>query len=242
MEGRKERIMKALLKTFPKILPSLLSTALLLLSAVAVAQTTQRPIDDFISTQGTYCVPDGGGGCVIFVPGIANFVGWGDSKSLGSDHLIVASVDYAGLANRSIEARSPGFTLGTTFSGTVVERALPDGRAAVTVVLLTENALTFAAEDDFVTGKLLFGSRAVEVLAGAQPALGDSQFRIAFTNTAPGAPLPDLVQLLFAPAPGQELKNYSFSAEAHLGKTAVTVVQTGNAARTNIQAAIVNIR
>jgi hypothetical protein len=230
------------MKALPKIFASLLSTALLLLSALAAAQTTQRPIQDFLSTQGTYCFPDGSGSCVIFVPGIANFLGWGDGKSASSAHLILASVDYAGLANRSIEARSPGFSLGTTFSGSVVERALADGRAAVTVMLLTKNALSFAAEDDFVTGKLLFGNRAVDVLAGAAPALGDSKFQIAFINTAPGAPLPDLIQLFFAPASGQELSVYSFSAEAHLGKARLTVVQTGNAVRSNIQAAIVNIR
>jgi hypothetical protein len=53
-----------------------------------------------------------------------------------------------------------------------------------------------------------------EVLGGARPALGDSLLEVVFTNPSPGAPLPDLEQILFAPAPGQELRFISFFASA----------------------------
>ena len=63
-------------------------------------------------------------------------------------------------------------------------------------------------------GPLLFGHRLDEVLAGAAPALGDSQLQLKFINTAASAPLPDLVQLIFCAEPGQALKTLSGRVEA----------------------------
>jgi hypothetical protein len=105
---------------------------------------------------------------------------------------------------------------------------------------------------DFAGGTLLFGHRAPDVLAGADAALGDSLFQISFINTAPGAPLPDLMQLFFAPAPGQQLHQYVFHASASGTLRAafgvadgtpgkVSVAQTGNVVRSNIQAALINL-
>ena len=37
---------------------------------------TQRPISEFVSAQGTFCRPDGAGGCTLFVPPLLNFLGW----------------------------------------------------------------------------------------------------------------------------------------------------------------------
>jgi len=207
--------------------------------------TTRRPISDFVSAQGTFCWPDGSG-CLLFVPPIPNFIAWGDS-----DFTKCVSVDYAGLANATY-----GNAFGTQTRGTVVERALSDGRADVTVTLHTANALTWVIDGcaDFAGGPLLFGHRAPDVLAGADAALGDSLFHISFINTAPGAPLPDLTQLFFFPEPGQQLHEYVFQASASgtlrsafgvpdgtPGK--VTVAQTGNpSVRSNIEAAVVNLR
>jgi hypothetical protein len=131
---------------------------------------------------------------------------------------------------------------------------LPDGRAEVTVTLHTTNALTWVAECcDFANGPLLFGHRPADVIGGADAALADSFFQISFINTEPGAPLPDLIQLFFAPAPGQEYIHHVFRASANgrlrsafgvpdgtPGK--VTVAETGNIARSNFQAAVVNLR
>lgn len=179
------------------------------------------------------------GGCLLFVPPIDNFIGWGDPKN-GN----LASVDYAGLANRWIEEESNGeISFGTTFKGIVLERQLPDGRADVTVILNTDNALIFVTQVDFATGPLVFGHRAPDVLDdGAQPVLADVTFTLSFTNTALGAPLPDLIQLFFFPSKGQAIERYSFHAEAHDGNTSTTITQTGNAARSNIQAAIVKVK
>jgi hypothetical protein len=69
--------------------------------------------------------------------------------------------------------------LGTTFSGTVSERA-----------------------------------RAEDVLAGATPALGDSNFTLEFTNSAPALPIADFEQLLFGPLPGQTLLSVTFNETA----------------------------
>jgi len=217
--------------------------AAVLLAPFAFAQTTQRPVSDFLETQGTFCFPNGSGGCLLFIPPVPNFVGWFDPVNN-----LAVSVDYAGLANACF-----GNAFGTTMSGVITERTLANGQAEDTVLLFTRNALTWVVYPvDFVNGSVVFGHRwdtnsPTCTLNGAPPALGTSFLHIKFTNTAPGAPLPDLIQLFFSPAPGQRLIEYSFQANA-TGPLAngapgmVTVVQTGNAVRSNIQAAVVNLR
>ena len=217
-----------------------LAAASILVAAAAAPHTyaSTRPIQDFVSTQGTFCIDDGSGGCLLFVPPVPNFVGW-----TVSGETIVASVDYAGLANGAFPCGTANF--GTQTEGTVLERPLRDGRAEVTVVLHTTNALTWVADSDFATGPLLFGHRVCNVLAGADAALSDSQLQVVFINSAPApAPLPDLLQLLFAPEPGQELISIYFNARATGTLRAAfgvpdgtpgraTVVQTGTLFRTH---------
>jgi hypothetical protein len=67
---------------------------------------------------------------------------------------------------------------------------------------------------DFAHGGLLFGARVPDVVLGAAAALGDSTLTVQFINTAPGAPLPDLIQLAAFPRPGQELKAIAIRAQA----------------------------
>lgn len=197
---------------FPRrVVTTALALGIALGPASALAQTVHRSIDEFIAAQGTFCVDDGAGGCVLFVPPVQNFVGWTDTN-----HFLGASVDYAGLADDAL-----GGILDTTFSGTVTERTLQDGRALITVDLRTQNALTWvipydptSTENQFRDNQLLFGARAGDVLAGAVPSLGTSRLVLEFTNPAPGLPLPDFNQLLFAPLPGQELRSVHFDATA----------------------------
>ena len=208
--------------------------ALLILPAIQAyakppSATTIRPIEDFVERQGRFCIDtnfDGGyentivdgnfvGNCstgappLLFVPPIANFIGTSDPEEQR-----LASVDYAGLA----DAWSGG-ELGTSFEGRVTERPLADGRALVTVLLSTDNALTWVVDDSGGTGDfngpLLFGNRAPQVVTdGAEPALGSLSMRIKFLNTAPGDPLPDVIQLLAFPEPGQELLSLQVTNQA----------------------------
>jgi hypothetical protein len=181
-------------------------------SAFAFAGTTHRPISDFLSTQGTFCDPDGHGGCQIFVPPTPNFVGFTDTV-----HDLGISFDYAGLSEQPL-----GGALGTTFSGTISERTVPDGSVIVTVHLHTSNALVYVIPfdpnssdpDQFGNNDLLFGARVADVQAGAQPALGDCTLDLVFTNTAPGLPIPDFEQFLFAPVEGQNLLSIVFEGTA----------------------------
>ena len=150
----------------------------------------QRPFSDFISAQGA---------SMCFTPPAADQLGWatGPGKTNGNANLTpprFALIDYTGLEAKYL--LSKGIDLGTTVSGTVLERPLADGRALVTVDVQTTNALGWALGPDnqLNTGPTLFGSRVLNIVnEGAKPALGDSHFHAVFTNTAPGAPLPDLV-------------------------------------------------
>jgi hypothetical protein len=175
----------------------------------AVGPAVQRPISDFVSAQSTfvsapgapvtYCLPNGGGCAVGFF-----------SPSQNRATL----VDYAGLADAWIRRASGGsVSLGTRFSGSVTERPLADGRAEVSVVLLTDNALTWVVDGlDLADGTLLFGNRPADVLGGATAALGSAHLLLKFINSAPGAPLPNIPQLAFFPEPGQEVLQVGFRA------------------------------
>ena len=133
------------------------------LAAVGPASATQRPIEDFLAPQGTLCLPDGDGGCFLFVPPVENFLGLSDPAAG-----LFASIDYAGLADEWITAESGGaVSFETRFRGSVTETPLPDGRAEVFVRLHTTNALTWAIEGgDFGGAPTIFGNRAPDVLAG----------------------------------------------------------------------------
>lgn len=188
---------------------------LVLLAVVSVvpvgAQTVQRSVNEYVAAQGTFCLDDGMGGCVQFVPPLANFFGWGQPNINRC-----AAIDYAGIAGRWLMQQSGGaLNLGTTTDGTVTERPLGNNQAEVTVLLHTRNALTWAIDQcaDFSGPNLLFGHRAPEVLAGAPAALGESFMKAVFL-TQPGLPLPDLLQIAFMPQPGQTLTFLSVSARA----------------------------
>lgn len=178
----------------------------LLIAPVALAEeqspaavTTRRPIEEFVAAQGTFCFDDGAGGCILFEPPLQNFLGQSDPA-----RDLAGAVDYAGIANQYI-IDNGGTSLGTTFSGTVVEKPLADGRADVRVNLHTKNALTWVGDGVDFSGPLLFGYKVLDVMAGEDAAVCNSTFRVRFINTAPGAPMPDLLQLVIFPEPGQEL-------------------------------------
>ncbi len=174
-----------------------------LLFAASVApplQAAQRPIEDFLVTQGTWYVPYS--------------VMWTDL--MPKDGADLAEIDYAGLRGAMMEPY--GYSLGTTYSGKVTERPLPDGRAEVQVLLHTRNALAWAADmpdDGSWPSEFLFGRDWWEVVfLGFSPAVGDCTLQLKFINTAPNAPLPDFCQILFAPEEGQELLSVYFVGQA----------------------------
>lgn len=177
-------------------------------SVNAATASTHRPIAEFVAAQGTYCIDDGAGGCYIFEAPLPNFLGQSDPA-----RDLAASVDYAGFAETYLVTHG-GDSLGTKTSGYIVERSLSDGRANVHVVLRTKNALTWVEAGADFSGPLLFGNKVVDVLAGAPPALCLSIWDIRFINTAPGAPMPDMMQLIFAPESGQEIISIRASCTA----------------------------
>jgi hypothetical protein len=210
----------------------MIALALLTLEAAAGA----RPITDFTSSQGTYCLKldqsgnvvcsassYGGSPCDLFVPPQPNVAGWSDPKSLR-----FVLVDYAGLADDVV-----GGAFGTTMDGHITELPLSDGRAQVAVLLHTQNALTWASSTSF-QGPVLFGHELADVLAGADAALGDSLLQLSFTNTAPRAALPDLMQLIFCPEARQQLDVFSFRASADGSLRAAFGVADGTPGRCEV--------
>jgi hypothetical protein len=190
----------------------LLFVTILVAGAIpAAAEGNQRPIEDFVASQGDFCIPDGMGGCFLIVPPVANFIGWSDPPAE-----ISASFDYAGLADECA-----GGIFGTEMSGSITERPLADGRAEVHVRLRTTNALAWVVDGFDFNGPLLFGERLVADAGNCgmlppdtEAALGSSLLHVTFINTAPGAPLPDLIQLFVDPEEGQEILSMSFRGQA----------------------------
>jgi hypothetical protein len=194
-----------------RIVSTAFALCLCVWSASALATTAHRPISDFLETQGTFCVDDGAGGCTIFVPPTPNFVGFTDTV-----HDRGISFDYAGLSEIPLNG-----ALGTTFDGTISERTVADGSVIITVHLHTSNALVYvipfdptSSDNQFGNNPLLFGTRVTDVQAGEAPALGDCKMDLEFTNSAPGLPIPDFEQLLFAPAAGQAVLSVVFEGAA----------------------------
>jgi len=159
----------------------------------------------------------------LFVPPQPNVIGFIDPKTAN-----FVLVDYSGSAN----SLKP---LGTTVDGSITEVPLDDGRAEVVVVLHTRNALAWASDiSSSFPGPTLFGHRLDEVLAGGDAALADSLLQVTFKNTAPGAPLPDIIQLVNCPDPGQELESISFRARANGTLRAAFGVADGTAGRLEV--------
>jgi hypothetical protein len=193
-------------------------TALALSTGPAAAQqgpATSRSIQEFIDAQGTLCVlPPGATDCVRLIEDVPILIHYPDAAA-GRQ----VWIDYAGHSAAYIEEQG-GPSLGTTFEGTITERPLADGRAEIHVRLKTRNALTFVvAVDEPVfgtigTAPLVFGGRPVDILEGVEPGLCDAYLHLKFINTAPGAPLPDAVQVYFMTQPGQEPLYMSMNCSA----------------------------
>jgi hypothetical protein len=153
-------------------------------------QVTTRPLSDFLDAQGTTSK---------FFPPVKDMVAWTGSPSGNPPVINFGLVDYAGLANAYIE-NTTGTSLGTDVSGTVTECARADGTALISVDLHTENALGFAQsiQDlennhfNFLQTPTIFGAKAQDVVAGADPALGSADFRTTFVIPHPGDPLPNI--------------------------------------------------
>lgn len=176
------------------------------------APSYPRPIDDFVLNQGTYCVDDMNGGCMLYAPPVQNYMAWFDQKTGRA-----ITVDYAGIANNWLRMNSGGQRdLGTQVNGTVTEQKLPDGRARVTVDLIADNAMSFAVNGPTLTTVPMFGYNVPELLdPNHAPSFGHSHLRLVFINQAPGMLLPDLNQLITAPQPGQELLELEFKYDGH---------------------------
>ena len=194
----------------PRALASAGGPAAARAAAQAAGRTVHRPITDFIATQGTFCVP---GDCPPLVSPFPAFVTW-TAPSQNRE----VFVDYAGVIARYIaEASGGAVNVTPRYEGTITERRLNDGRVEVHVNLRVSGALAGAAaglDTGFPQSALIFGNDYQAVLAGATPALADVHLQARFITTAAGAPLPDLVQIMFVPEEGQQLLQVKFHATA----------------------------
>jgi hypothetical protein len=189
-------------------------------------------IDDFINAQGS--TPDRtftfGFYQTPFAPHLANYaVGFTTANCPGDfcqykDGMRIAVVDYAGGANDYLKKHGYG-SLNTNTDGSVTQRPLPDGRVEVTVVLHTQNALTFISRWDpngasppqnAETNTRLFGSSVSDLLhyRTDRPALADSLLVMVFKQP-PNSPMPDLVKkFAFGAYPDLEIVSFYFSVSA----------------------------
>jgi hypothetical protein len=174
----------------------LAAAVVLVLSSVTLpASAGERPLSDFLSRQGHWCAVfteddiDCAASYYTSVKGACND---GDFAFV-FPHFMGAPEGYV-----AVDFLGEFGDFGTTVDGNVSEHARPDGTAEVTFMLRSHDALMQAFNWD---GQIIFGGN-----SGTDPTLGEAKAIIIFSNTAPGAPLPDLHQLHFCPAPGQAEK------------------------------------
>jgi hypothetical protein len=175
-------------------------------------KTQHRTIEEFLAAQGSQ---NGNTGDDLFVPPDPNFLGW--NSELDKSPVYFAGVDYAGLAHAWAPLPTP-----PEMTGTVTERALSDGTAEVTVLLHTKNANAWVIDLDLdgdllnqiANKSTLFGHRPEDVRDGEEAALGDVFLHIVFINTAPGDPLPDLMDVVYPPAQPPYFKSIGFQMNA----------------------------
>ena len=181
-------------KVFPTIL-----TVVAFWCGPSVARARVRPLTDFLQAQGTISS--------VFFP-VPDYLSWTNEAPSGP----AGSIDYAGLANQFLIANGLP-SLGTKIDGNVEELPLSDGTAQVTIVLHTTNALAFVTD---VNNVPLFGYLATQLAPHPtlKPAIGDSHLKVVIKNSAPGAPLPDLICLVGACPMNFELLFISFYATA----------------------------
>jgi len=176
--------------------------------ATAGMDFAQRPVRDFLINQGTYCVPDGTGGCGLIHPPTPNYLCWCDDQTGW-----MASLDYAAVAENWLHLESSGtLSCGTQCLGQVIEVPQPDGTARVSVILQTKGAMTWAEKEK--PAGMDLGVTPDAVLRGKSPTLGIAKLELEFGIPYPGAPLPDLMQLIYDPAAGQELYRIAFHGQA----------------------------
>ena len=184
--------------------------ALALFGEVTPAIAEQRPLEDFLARQSTWClVPNeegtdvdcaasyyGGPDCLSGGFALTFPLFWTDQKTG-----ITALVDVLGDLDEG--------SLGTSVTGSISEGGGPDGSAQVNVKLDTANAVVRAFDPEFAP---LFGFGEGNPLG--PPTLGVASAQMIFKNTARGAVLPDTAQLDLCPEPGQAKQMLSISARA----------------------------
>ena len=195
---------------------------------------TSRPLSHFLNTQGTLNNPP------QFFPVVKDYAGWA-----GGDGVNFALVDYAGLANKYIKANSE-HSIGTKVNGFVLECALPNGKAQITVQLLTKKALGFAQsiedlannEFNFLNTPTIFGAKAQDVVNGEKPATGLASLSTTFSIAAPGADLPDFIDVVFNPASyapvKMNFKSITFGKCSNGRKARLNVHQVGSTNDQNV--------
>jgi len=94
------------------------------------ALSTQRPLSDFLSAQGSTS---------DFFPPFPDYIAWTNNDP----QTLFAAIDYTGSAAAYLAGHG-GPVIATQVTGSVSERPLDDGRAEVTVNVFTKNALTWA--------------------------------------------------------------------------------------------------
>lgn len=167
--------------------------------------TVSRPLSDYLNAQGSTS---------LYVLPVPDFIGWFAHNGR------FISVDYNGTSAAYLKAHN-GIDLHTEVTGTVKERSTDDGRALITVRLQTRNALTFAFTVDpaysanpYGLNPLDFGYRPQQLIDNPSlpAALGWADLELSFYNPAPGAPIPDLLDL-FATRFG-DVRDIKFHASA----------------------------
>jgi len=172
------------------------ATLLALPGIVPPVEAGQRSLAEFLSRQGQWCAVAGGD----IVDCAASYYGGPDCASGGvSPPFPVLWSDPKTGLTAAVDAI--GELLFASLDGSASESAGRGGMAQVKVTIHASHTVMQAFDPDFNASFTL-------------PIFGDVMTQVMFTNTAQGAPFPDVNQLIFCPLPGQALEMLSIRAQA----------------------------
>ena len=177
--------------------------------SASVARTRTQ---EFVDAQGTYCHAAKPGHCEnVAAKDIGYILGWCDYGCVTGFSIDIGGVNQAWWARRGLPS------LGAySYTGSVTESRLSDGRRKIVANLHARNTFVHisstSTDPEVSLVGALFQDYPLQSQTPTNPAVGDAHVSAEMIVPADFVGMPDLVQILFYPAAGMEIRRIRVDA------------------------------